>query len=152
MSGVSETLFKQQDQAERVGILGYAPADDVRAFVASILPDLGQIEVISVQTGLLNFGETPDSDNSPRYAPVDLLVTEAHVLLAGMTDGYSAVFGGDTLHAIAVAILDAALRAEVNTEAHLALQRNIERFIDAQAALLAQVDEQALPQAGLLPA
>lgn len=151
MSGVSEAPLDPQAHAERLGILGYAPADDVKAFVAEIMAGLGQVDVISVQTGLLSFVEPPAGHGSPGFAPGDVLVTEAHVLLSEQIDGYSAVFGGDSLHAVSVAILDAALRAEANTHAHLALRRRIERFIDAQAALLAQADEQAFPQADLLP-
>ena len=93
--------------------------------------------MISVQTGLLRFTEVASSADSPAFPAEDVLVTEAHVLLAGLTDGYSAVFGSDTLHAVAVAILDAALRADAITDDLRTVQRRIAHFIEAQAALLA---------------
>ena len=36
MSGLSDTLLDLQDQAEYLGILGLAPAEIVKAFVAGI--------------------------------------------------------------------------------------------------------------------
>lgn len=156
MSGPSDTLIDQQDQAEYLGILGLAPAETVKAFVADIASDLGHIDVISVQTGLLRFTEAASGDDSPAFAAEDVLVTEAHVVLAGLTDGYSAVFGSDTLHAVAVAMLDAALRADATTDDLRAAQHRIAHFIEGQAALLAgtygQSDELALPQADTFPA
>lgn len=155
----SGAFFNSRDQAEYLGILGLAPADAVKAFVADIAPELGPVDVISVHTGLLRFDEATYGD-SAAFPAQDVLVTDAHVLLSGWTDGYSAVFGSDADHAIAAAVLDAALHADAATEAHRALQGRIAQFIDAQAALLARADDPAdevpgeheFPQADLLPA
>jgi phosphonate C-P lyase system protein PhnG len=152
MSGTSEAVLDPLDRAEHLGILGYAPAESVKAFVADITPALGSVDVISVQTGLLSFAEAAVVRGSQDFMPGDVLVTEAHVLVNDTTDGYSAIFGADALHAVAVAVLDAALHAADGGDEHLALRERIERFIEDQAALLAQADEQAFPQANLQPA
>lgn len=160
----SVTPPDSRDQAEYLGILGLAPAEDVKAFVEALTPELGPVDVVSVQTGLLRF----EADAMDRCAPDgatplpvdDVLVTEAHVLLSDVADGYSAVIGSNADHAIAAAILDAAWHVEPSTDAFRAIQRRIQAFIDTQAAILAGDDdaadrragEQAFSQADLLPA
>jgi phosphonate C-P lyase system protein PhnG len=141
------------DQAEYLGILSYAPPEAVMAFVADILPAVGSIDVLHTHTGLLTLS-TPElvagSYEAAEEPAVlgEVLVTETSVQLDDGTIGYSACLGRDVLQAVAVAILDAVLMSGLPR----ALKAQILDFVDEQAKLLAQEDDESRMSQELVPA
>lgn len=114
------------DPSEYLSILTYAPAEAVKSFADSLIPELGEIEILSGRTVLTQLPQVGE-----------VLVTELCVCLPDGTEGYSAILGTDQDHAAAVAILDAALIAYPEGPLH----DQIVTFIDDQAALLSHEAE-----------
>lgn len=104
----------------------------------AILPALGEVQVLSNRTGLVMLPYT-DTSQGTRFHLGEVLVAEAHVRLANGVEGYGACVGRDLLHALAVALLDAALVAGIARERILA-------FLVEQAAAQAAADELLLRQ------
>jgi alpha-D-ribose 1-methylphosphonate 5-triphosphate synthase subunit PhnG len=115
--------------------LTHAPADAVKDFADALLPDLGQVEVLTNRTGLVMLPYT-DSAQGTVFHLGEVLVSEAHVRLGG-AEGYGMVTGRDLVQALAVAVLDAALRAGLHAE-------RITAFVAQQAAQQAADDERLL--------
>lgn len=125
--------------AERLSVLSQAPADKVKALAEGLLADFGAIEVIENRTGLVMLPYT-DSVKGITFYLAEVLIAEARVRLKGHDiEGYAACLGRDTQQALAVALLEAALRAGLCSP-------EINAFIAAQGAELAQADEQLLRQ------
>ncbi len=125
-------------QREYLSILTHAPADAVKVFADDIIPHLGTITVLQNRSGLVMLPYT-DSAKGARFHLGEVLVTEAHVQLANGSQGYAACAGRDLLQALAIAILDAALVADVQTAA-------ITAFVAQQQALQQQADDVLLRQ------
>jgi alpha-D-ribose 1-methylphosphonate 5-triphosphate synthase subunit PhnG len=123
------------DQAAYLSILSQAPAQQVKQFADDLLPLLGAVEVLQNRTGLIMLPAT-DSVQGTAFYLGEVLIAEAHVRLADV-EGYGACLGRDLQHALAVAILDAALRAGQQTD-------QIATFVDEQGRALAAADDQLL--------
>lgn len=141
------------DQAEYLGILSYAPPEAVMAFVADILPAVGPVDVLHTHTGLLTLSASELVAGSYEAAEEptvlgEVLVTEASVQLHDGAVGYSACLGRDVLQAVAVAILDAVLMSDLPST----LKTQIFDFVDEQAALLAQEDDESRMSREMVPA
>lgn len=129
----------QATHAERLSILSQAPADKVKALAENLLPHLGAIDVIENRTGLVMLPYT-DSAKGITFYLAEVLIAEARVRLSDhAAEGYAACLGRDTQQALAVALLEAALRAGL-------CQTEIDAFITSQAAELAALDKQLLQQ------
>jgi alpha-D-ribose 1-methylphosphonate 5-triphosphate synthase subunit PhnG len=123
------------DQGAYLSILTHAPTETVKAFVEELLPTIGEVEVLNNRTGLVMLPYT-DSRQGALFHLGEVLIAEAHVRLEG-AEGYAACVGRDHVQALAVAILDAALRAGLMTD-------RIWSFIEEQSQALEEADRALL--------
>lgn len=124
------------EQARCLSVLCRAPADAVNALAESILPALGAVDVLQNRTGLVMVPAV-DSAEGAVFHLGEALVSEAHVRIEAGTEGYAMRLGRDRVAALAVALLDAALAADIATEA-------IRAFVAQQAEAQRQEDEALL--------
>jgi alpha-D-ribose 1-methylphosphonate 5-triphosphate synthase subunit PhnG len=127
-----------QQSSGFLSTLTHAPADAVKLFADEIIPQLGAITVLQNRTGLVMLPYT-DSAQGTTFHLGEVLVSEAHVRLESGVEGYAACVGRDLLQALALALLDAALRAGIEREA-------IERFAADQQQAQQRTDERLLRQ------
>lgn len=125
------------DQSTYLSVLSQVPAERIKPFVDGLLPDLGQVSVQSNRTGLVMLPYT-ESVHLTRFHLGEVLVSEARVALHGTT-GYGACLGRDLEQSLAIAILDAALQADIMTE-------SIYQFVEAEARTQAADEETLLRQ------
>jgi alpha-D-ribose 1-methylphosphonate 5-triphosphate synthase subunit PhnG len=128
-------------QAEVLSILTQTPPEDIKTFTETLLPELGHIDVQQNRTGLVML-PYQDTAQGATFHLGETLVAEALVTLEHhQTQGYAACLGRDLEQALAVAILDACLSADVFTqqiEAFVEVQRSKQQ--DAQTLLMRQVE------------
>ena len=125
-------------QSEYLTILTHAPAEAVKSFVEDVLPHLDDIQVIINRTGLVMLPYT-DTSTGTRFHLGEVLVSEAHVRIGNSVEGYAVCVGRDLQQALAVALLDAALTANIMTDI-------IHTFIAEQLAAQKAEDDQLLKQ------
>lgn len=127
MYETTSPFAEQLDQSEYLSVLGYASAEDVKAFAAAILDEVGPIEVLGRRSELVSLPYVqPEGFNLG-----EVLVTEVQLQTADGTVGFGAAIGADDEHAMAIAILDAAMTAG------RAIPRIMD-FVDYQARQLAE--------------
>ncbi|HRE47732.1 MAG TPA: phosphonate C-P lyase system protein PhnG [Aggregatilineales bacterium] len=126
----SPMIMDALDHSECLSILAAAPPEAVIAHAEALIPRLGEPDIISNRTVLTTL---------PHIGEV--LVTEVCLLLADGTEGYSAILGTDSAHAVAVAILDAALIAHPDD----GIGTDILAFINTQADALAHAERELEP-------
>lgn len=119
-----------------LSVLTRAPMNEVKSLAESVLEHLGEVHVLQNRTGLVMLPYIDSAQGAPFHLG-EVLVAEAHIRLADGVEGYGMVLGRDLELSMAVAVLDAALRAGIQTEP-------INAFIAAQA------DQQAAKDADLL--
>lgn len=130
---------KDLDQAYVLSTLTQAAAPEVKSFTEALLPELGEISVLKNRTGLAMLPYR-DTSQAAVFHLGEVLLSEAHVRLEGFnTEGYAACLGRDLEQALAIAILDASLSAELYVEP-------IVRFVNAQAERQQRADESLLKQ------
>lgn len=125
-------------QSQYLTILTHASADSVKNFVEDVIPELGDIAVLINRTGLVMLPYT-DTSTGTRFHLGEALVSEAHVRIGNGIEGYAVCVGRDLQHALAVALLDAALSANI-------LSEKIKSFIAEQETAQHIADEQLLKQ------
>lgn len=113
-----------QEQSEYLTILSQAPAEAVKEFTDTLLPELGAIEVLQNRTGLVMLSFT-DTARGTVFHMGEVLIAEGRVHLEKQ-EGYGACLGRDLQQALALAILDAALQAGMKTQTIL-------EFVEAEA-------------------
>jgi alpha-D-ribose 1-methylphosphonate 5-triphosphate synthase subunit PhnG len=118
--------------------LTHAPSGRVKELADDVIPALGSVSVLENRTGLVMLPYT-DSAQGTRFHLGEVLVAEAWVRLENGVEGYAAVVGRDLLQAVAIALLDAALRADIATE-------RIQEFIHTQQTEQQQTDDELLRQ------
>jgi alpha-D-ribose 1-methylphosphonate 5-triphosphate synthase subunit PhnG len=120
-----------------ISIFTRASAADVIAMADSVLPSMSEIEVVSNRSGIVMM-PARDTVRGDVFHLGEALVAEAHIRLrdSGVA-GYGAVLGRDTRHALAVAILDTALRAGIEVD-------GIQAFAERQRAILEAADADLL--------
>ncbi|BCX03802.1 MAG: hypothetical protein KatS3mg053_1740 [Candidatus Roseilinea sp.] len=115
-----------------LSVLSRAPARDVIALADDVLRRLSDVRVIRNRTGIVMLPYR-DSAKGVTFHLGEALMAEAQVQVAlpsgREVEGYGACLGRDVRHALAMAVLDAALRGGIEVE-------RIEAFIAAQAAAL----------------
>lgn len=113
----------------------------LKAQAEAILPLLGAVEVIVSRTGLVML-PMRDTVQDAAFFLGDVLVAEAQVRLGGHgVEGYGMVVGRDLERAMAMALIDAALAAGIETgrlDAFLA--RAAERLAADEADLLRRIE------------
>ena len=102
------------NQTDYLSILTNTPADQLKSFVDTLLPQIGNVDVLQNRTGLVMVPYT-DSVQGNVFHLGEVLVAEARVRI-GAQEGYGAVMGRDLVQAVAVAIVDALLQADLCTE------------------------------------
>jgi alpha-D-ribose 1-methylphosphonate 5-triphosphate synthase subunit PhnG len=108
-----------------LSVLTRAEAADVISLADALLPSLRPIEVLSNRTGIVMM-PAKDSVSGDVFHLGEVLVAEAHIRFRDDgTEGYGAVVGRDTRHALAVAVIDAAMRAGVSVDV---IEANAERL------------------------
>jgi alpha-D-ribose 1-methylphosphonate 5-triphosphate synthase subunit PhnG len=125
-------------RTESLGVLNRANANDVKAFVESLLPRLEPlgISVLKNRTGLVMLPAT-DSVQGTRFHLGEVLVAEAHVKL-GDVEGYTACLGRDLEQALAIALLDAALTLPAFTDEIMTFVGQHKARHDAEDSVLHQ--------------
>ncbi len=117
-------------------ILSQSPPDSVARLAESLLPDLGDVRVVFNHTGIAMLPYR-DSVKGEIFHLGEVLIAEARVQCAlpgrHPMEGYGACLGRDTQHALAMALLDVAWRAEIGTQ-------TIREFVDQQTGVLEQAD------------
>lgn len=116
--------------------LARSDAGELKNLAEIVLPEIGAIEVVSSRTGLVMLPFV-DTVLNTAFHLGEVLVAEAQIRLGdhGAIDAYGAVIGRDLEQAMAMAVVDGALAAGIQTA-------RIERFVADQAAR--QVEEDAL--------
>jgi len=123
-------------QSEYLTVLSQAPLDAVKLLADNILPALGQVTVLQNRTGLVMLPYTDNADGTVFHLG-EVLVSEAHIRLENGTEGYGMCLGRDVVQALGIAVLDAALTANI-------MSAPIRTFIKAQAEAQVAADEQLL--------
>lgn len=116
-----------------LGILSRSPADVVKEFADTLLPELGPVEVLANRSGLVMV-PMQDTARGGAFYLGEVLVAEALVRLEA-AEGYGACLGRDLVQALAIALLDAALVAGKQGE-------RITRFVQEQALALETADHE----------
>lgn len=119
-------------QNEILSTLSHTNGESLKLFTESIIPFLEPINVLQNRTGLVMIPYTDMAQNTEFYIG-EVLVAEARVRIADDFEGYGACLGYDLEQAIAIALLDAALTANIQTE-------TIMTFIYEQAELQSETD------------
>jgi alpha-D-ribose 1-methylphosphonate 5-triphosphate synthase subunit PhnG len=125
------------EQSHWLSVLARAEASEVKAFVELLLPGLEPLglEVLENRTGLVMLPAT-DTAKGTRFHLGEVLVSESWVRL-GDHEGYAVCLGRDLEHALAIAILDAAMQGHLEAEA-------IRAFVLKQAEQLEAADAELL--------
>ena len=127
------------NQTDYLSILTNTPADQLKSFVDTLLPQIGNVDVLQNRTGLVMVPYT-DSVHGAVFHLGEVLVAEARVRI-GPQEGYGAVMGRDLLQALAVAIVDAMLQADLCTEPIMDfLQKEAKQQAETENLLLRQVE------------
>jgi alpha-D-ribose 1-methylphosphonate 5-triphosphate synthase subunit PhnG len=128
-------LFSQSDY---LTILTHAPADTVKQVAEDILNALGEITVLVNRTGLVMLPYT-DTAKGTRFHLGEVLVSESRVRIGSGAEGYAVCMGRDLEQSMAIALIDAALQAQIETT-------QLEAFIGEQQAAQQAADELLLRQ------
>lgn len=119
-------------QSEYLTILTHAPAPAVKALAETVIPHLGSIRVLLNRTGLVMLPYT-DTAQGARFHLGEVLVSESHVQIERGDQGYAVCSGRDLEQSLAIALLDAALTAQIMLDEILA-------FVAEQARAQAEAD------------
>lgn len=125
-------------QTEYLTILTHASADVVKPFADAVIPFLGKITVLQNRTGLVMLPYT-DTAGGTQFHLGEVLVAESQVQIENGTQGYAVCLGRDVVQSLAIALLDAALQADIQSEA-------ISAFIAQQQIVQQQSDNDLLRQ------
>lgn len=123
------------DHATLLDTLARADAARLKALAETLLPDLGDIEVIENRTGLVML-PMQDTAQGTNFHLGEVLVSEAHIAAAGEV-GYGMRRGRDLEAAMAMAVVDLSMALG---HARAACQA----FAKSEAEALALADQQTL--------
>lgn len=121
-----------------LSVLTHSPAEAVKQLAEAVIPHLDQIDVLQNRTGLVMLPYT-DSKEGKAFHLGEILVAEAHIRIETGAEGYGMILGRDLEFAMAVAVLDAALTANIEAE-------RINEFVEEQTEAQAQADNLLLRQ------
>lgn len=123
--------------ADALGTLARADAGEIKAFAEELLDAVGPVEVLASRTGLVMLPYLDTVQNTAFHLG-EVLVAEAHIRLSDFAvEGYGAVTGRDLEHAMAMAVIDASLAADVRTD-------GIDTFLDTQQQRQRAADDMRL--------
>ncbi|MFC0219409.1 phosphonate C-P lyase system protein PhnG [Pseudochelatococcus lubricantis] len=115
--GAGDPVIGRYRHGEALGIFAASRPDAIKSCAEEVLADLGEVSVLANRTGLAMLPFT-DTVRNTAFHLGEVLVAEAHIRVPGRgVEGYGAVTGRDLEHAMAIAVLDAAIAAGHRTDA-----------------------------------
>ncbi|MEO1732397.1 MAG: phosphonate C-P lyase system protein PhnG [Pseudomonadota bacterium] len=120
---------------EVLSALARADAEQLKAFAETLLPDLGEIEVLQSRTGLVML-PMRDTAQGVAFHLGEVLMSEAHIRV-GDVEGYGMRQGRDLEASMAMALVDAAINSHVRAKDCMA-------FCAEQSGDLAKRDAETL--------
>ena len=118
-----------------LGTLARADGARLKAFAETLIPDLGDIEVLTSQSGLVML-PMRDTAKGVAFHLGEVLMSEAHIR-KGDVDGYGMRRGHDLEASMAMALVDLAMATDVR-------RAECKAFCDAQAQALQKADDDVL--------
>ncbi|MEL6641562.1 MAG: phosphonate C-P lyase system protein PhnG [Pseudomonadota bacterium] len=115
--------------------LARADASDLKRFAETLIPDLGEIEVLGSQSGLVML-PMRDTAGGVAFHLGEVLMSEAHIR-KGDAQGYGMRRGHDLEASMAMALVDLAMATDVRAA-------ECQSFCAAQADALEAADEDVL--------
>ena len=98
--------------AQALEILAAGRPETIKAIAEQVLDTLGEVAVVVNRTGLAML-PLVDTVHGTAFHLGEVLVSEAHIRVpARSAEGYGALIGRDLEHAMAMAIIDAAIAAD----------------------------------------
>jgi alpha-D-ribose 1-methylphosphonate 5-triphosphate synthase subunit PhnG len=122
-----------------LGTLARSDPDRLKALAETLIPLLGEVEVIRSRTGLVML-PMRDTARGTAFHLGEVLVAEAHVRAAG-AEGYGMRRGRDLEAAMAMALVDLALTAGLR-------RADCAAFLEAEARALDAADAARLRKVG----
>ena len=130
-------IIGQYDHERALEIMAAGRAAAIKALAEQILDQLGDVTVVTNRTGLAML-PYQDTVKGTAFHLGEVLVAEAHIQVPDRgVEGYGAVVGRDLEHAMAMAVVDAAIAAGQRTVSIL-------EFLDAELAHKEEVDRDRL--------
>lgn len=123
------------DHGRLLDVLARADVARLMALAETLLPLLGAVEVVQSRTGLVML-PMRDTVQGTDFHLGEVLVAEAHLRAMG-GEGYGMIVGRDLEHAMAMAVVDAAIACLGQTPA-------ISAFLQSEAAAQAAADTECL--------
>jgi len=123
--------------SSHLSILARSGAEAIKPFAETLIPLLGDVEVLKSQTGLVML-PMRDTAQGTAFHLGEALVSEAHIT-CGDIEGYGMRRGRDLEAAMAMALIDAALQSGVAIV-------ECQAFLDAQQRTQAAEDHARLCQ------
>lgn len=120
---------------DRLSVLARADDARLKQFAETLIPDLGEVEVLQSRSGLVML-PMRDTAGGVAFHLGEVLMSEAHIR-RGTAQGYGMRRGHDLEASMAMALIDLALTSDVRAD-------DCAAFCDAEAAALAQADEAVL--------
>lgn len=123
------------DTDRNLDVLARADSSRLKNFAETLIADLGEIEVLNSQTGLVML-PMRDTAQGTSFHLGEVLVSEAHIQSGDIT-GYGMRRGRDLEASMAMALVDLALTKQVQA-------RECAAFIEAEMATLEAQDVETL--------
>ena len=120
---------------DTLGTLARADGARLKAFAETLIPGLGDIEVLKSHSGLVML-PMRDTAKGVAFHLGEVLMSEAHIR-KGDVDGYGMRRGHDLEASMAMALIDLAMATDVRVS-------ECKAFCDAQAEALQQADDDVL--------
>lgn len=106
-----DAVVGNYSHGEALGILAASRPASIRAVAERVLETIGKVSVLTNRTGLAML-PYQDTVNGTAFHLGEVLVAEAHIAVPGRrVEGYGAIVGRDLEHAMAIAVIDAAIAA-----------------------------------------
>ncbi|MFK0207009.1 phosphonate C-P lyase system protein PhnG [Agrobacterium sp. NPDC090283] len=107
-----EPVIAAYTHGQALDILAASRPETIKACAETLLTDLGAVSVVANRTGLAML-PFMDTVRNTAFHLGEVLVAEAHIRVPERdVEGYGAVTGRDLEHAMAMAVIDAAIAAE----------------------------------------
>jgi len=120
---------------DTLGTLARANAGELKSFAETLIPDLGEIEILGSQSGLVML-PIRDTARGVAFHLGEVLMSEAHVR-KGNAQGYGMRRGHDLEASMAMALVDLAMATDVRVP-------DCNAFCDWQAKALEAADKDVL--------
>ena len=120
---------------DTLSVLARADASTLKSFAETLIPDLGEIDVLKSQSGLVML-PIRDTAKGVAFHLGEVLMSEAHIR-KGAVQGYGMRRGHDLEASMAMALVDLAMATDVRVS-------DCKAFCAAQAEVLQKADEDVL--------